>query len=99
MVLSFPILKHIREYNAAFHWQKRTSHAGSKLTMSLVNVSLKFQTLIFKIHQYFFVEQCEINSFSHFYAPPQKVAGYYVIPSELWSVCPSVSGCSFVSAP
>ena len=29
--------------------------------------------------------------FSHdFYAPPQKVAGYYVIPSELLSVCPSV---------
>ena len=24
------------------------------------------------------------------YAPPQKVAGYYVIPSELLSVCPSV---------
>ena len=25
-----------------------------------------------------------------FYAPPQKVAGYYVIPSELLSVRPSV---------
>ena len=25
-----------------------------------------------------------------FYAPPQEVAGYYVIPSELLSVCPSV---------
>ena len=25
-----------------------------------------------------------------FYAPPQKVVGYYVIPSELLSVCPSV---------
>ena len=25
-----------------------------------------------------------------FYAPPQKVAGYYVIPSELLSVYPSV---------
>ena len=25
-----------------------------------------------------------------FYAPPQKVAGYYVIPSELLSVCTSV---------
>ena len=25
-----------------------------------------------------------------FYALPQKVAGYYVIPSELLSVCPSV---------
>ena len=25
-----------------------------------------------------------------FYAPQQKVAGYYVIPSELLSVCPSV---------
>ena len=26
----------------------------------------------------------------HFYAPPQQVAGYYVIPSEILSVCPSV---------
>ena len=26
----------------------------------------------------------------HFYAPPQKVAGYYVIPSDLLSVRPSV---------
>ena len=25
-----------------------------------------------------------------FYAPPQKVKGYYVIPSEPLSVCPSV---------
>ena len=25
-----------------------------------------------------------------FHAPPQIVAGYYVIPSELLSVCPSV---------
>ena len=30
------------------------------------------------------------NGVCSFYAPPQKVAGYYVIPSELWSVCPSV---------
>ena len=30
------------------------------------------------------------NKKSSFYAPPQKVAGYYVIPSELLSVCPSV---------
>ena len=26
----------------------------------------------------------------HFYAPPQKMEGYYVIPSKLLSVCPSV---------
>ena len=31
------------------------------------------------------------NQPSHaYYAPPQKVAGYYVIPSELLSVRPSV---------
>ena len=30
--------------------------------------------------------------FCPFYAPPQKVVGYYAIPSELLSVCPSVSG-------
>ena len=31
----------------------------SKLTMSLVNVSLKFQTLISIIGQYFFLKKCE----------------------------------------
>ena len=31
-----------------------------------------------------------ISRKSYFYAPPQEVAGYYVIPSELLSVCPSV---------
>ena len=34
--------------------------------------------------------RCGWGLFGHFYAPPQKVAGYYVIPSELLSVCPSV---------
>ena len=43
----------------------------SKLTMSLVNVSLKFQTLISEIRQYFFLKICEkllqCKSFSHFF--------------------------------
>ena len=43
----------------------------SKLTMSLVNVSLKFQTLISQISQYFLLEKCEkllqCKSFSHFF--------------------------------
>ena len=34
-------------------------------------------------------KNCSRQHFN-FYAPPQKVAGYYVIPSELLSVCPSV---------
>ena len=37
-----------------------------------------------------FCEKMKIEYFSRFYAPPQKVAGYYVIPSELLSFCPSV---------
>ena len=32
----------------------------------------------------------EMKSLLRFYAPPQKGAGYYVIPSELLSVGPSV---------
>ena len=39
-----------------------TSHAGascSKLTTSLVNVSLKFKMLILQIHCYFLLEKCE----------------------------------------
>ena len=30
------------------------------------------------------------NRYCNFYAPPQKVAGYYVIHSDILSVCPSV---------
>ena len=43
----------------------------SKLTTSLVNVSLKFQTLISQICQYFLLKKCEkllqCKSFSHFF--------------------------------
>ena len=43
----------------------------SKLTTSLVNVSLKFQTLISNICQYFLLKKCEkllqCKSFSHFF--------------------------------
>ena len=43
----------------------------SKLTTLLVNVSLKFQTLISEICQYFLLKKCEkflqCKSFSHFF--------------------------------
>ena len=43
----------------------------SKLTTSLVNDSLKFQTLISQICQYFLLKKCEkllhCKSFSHFF--------------------------------
>ena len=48
----------------------------SKLTTSSVNVSLKFQTLISNIHQYFLLKKCEkllhckllhCKSYSHFF--------------------------------
>ena len=42
--------------------QQRLLHSGpscSNLTMSLVNVSLKFQTLILQIHCYFLLKKCE----------------------------------------
>ena len=49
-------------------------HSGpdcSKLTTSLVNVSLKFQTLLSNICQYFLLKKCEkllqCKSFSHFF--------------------------------
>ena len=52
---------------------KNESSAGagcSKLTTSLVNVSLKFKTLILQIHCYFLLEKCEnllqCKRFSHF---------------------------------
>ena len=49
-----------------------------------------------KARAYHTCSRCRWGLFGHFfsclsfYAPPQKVAGYYVIPSELLSVCPSV---------
>ena len=43
----------------------------SKLTTSLVNVSLKFQTLILQIHCHFLLKKCEnplhCKGFSHFF--------------------------------
>ena len=55
----------------------------SKLTTSLVNVSLKFQTLISKICQYFLLKKCEkllhCKSFSHFSTKNISVFGYEVV--------------------
>ena len=49
----------------------RTGPSFSKLTTSLVNVSLKFQTLISQMYQYFLLKKCEkllqCKSFSHFF--------------------------------
>ena len=63
---------------------KRSGPGCSKLTTSLVNVSLKFRMLIFEICQYFFVEKkCEkllqCKSFSYFFQ--QKKSVYLVIKS------------------
>ena len=48
----------------------RAGPGCSKLTTSLVNVSLKFQTLISQICQYFLLKKCKkllhCKSFSHF---------------------------------
>ena len=56
---------------------------GSKLTTSLVNVSLKFQTLISQISRYFFVEKmCEafaLQKLLSFFQ--QKISVYLVIKS------------------
>ena len=50
---------------------KRPGPGCSKLTTSLVNELLKFQTLISQIHQYFLLKKCEkllhCKSFSHFF--------------------------------
>ena len=61
-----------------------TSGPGcSKLTTSLVNISLKFQMLISQICQYFLLKKWEKllqwKSFSHFFQ--QKISLYLVIKS------------------
>ena len=49
----------------------------SKLTTSLVNVSLKFQTLISQIRQYFLMKKCEKLKLLSFLQ--QKISVYLVI--------------------
>ena len=53
----------------------------SKLTTSLVNVSLKFQTLILQIHCYFLLKKCEnplhCKGFSHYFQ--QKITVYLLL--------------------
>ena len=55
----------------------------SKLTMSLVKVSLKFQTLISEICQYFLLKKCEkllhCKSFSHFSTKKFSVFDYKAV--------------------
>ena len=57
-------------FNQGFQW-KKSGPGCSKLTTSLVNVSLKFQTLISEICHYFLLKKCEkllqCKSFSHFF--------------------------------
>ena len=59
----------------------RTGPGCSKLTTLLVNVSLKFQTLISEIRHYFLLKKCEkllhCKSFSHFFQ--QKISVYLVM--------------------
>ena len=53
------------------HDQGSSGPSCSNLTTSLVNVSLKFQTLILQIHCYFLLKKCEnplyCKGFSHFF--------------------------------
>ena len=55
----------------------------SKLTTSLVNVSLKFQMLISEIRHYFLLKKCKkllhCKSFSHFSKKNISVLGYKVV--------------------
>ena len=60
-----------------------TGPSCSKLTTSLVNVSLKIQMLISQIWQYFLLKKCEkllhCKSFSHFFNKNISVFGYKVV--------------------
>ena len=55
----------------------------SKLKTSLVNVWLKFQTLISQICQYFLLKKCEkllqCKNFSHFFNKNISVFGYKMV--------------------
>ena len=62
---------------------KSSGSGCSKLTTSLVNVSLKFQMLISQIHLYFLLKKCvkllQCKSFSHFFYKNISVFGYKVV--------------------
>ena len=62
---------HLKTCNPSIYFCGLTGPSCSKLTTSLVNVSLKFQTLISQIYQYFLLKKCEkllqCKSFSHFF--------------------------------
>ena len=65
--------QHIRTHTGKCQWCHYKSGPGrSKLTTSLVNVSLKFQTLIFQIPQHFLLKKCvkllHCKSCSHFFS-------------------------------
>ena len=69
MLLIFPCGQYQRVVVVIFSFS-RSGPSCSKLTTSLVNVSLKFQTLILQIHCYFLLKKCEnplhCKGFSHF---------------------------------
>ena len=60
-----------QSFNIFFLILDKTGPGCSKLTTSLVNVSLKIQTLISDICEYFLSKKCEkllqCKSFSHFF--------------------------------
>ena len=66
---------------------KEQIHSFNPIALKTAKTPLSFPVLSAIGLRYIGTMSC---FFSHFYAPPQKVAGYYVIPSELLSVCPSV---------
>ena len=75
----------ITERNSSVSFLKNI-HVGpgcSKLTTSLVNETLKFQTLISQICQYFLLKKCETllqcKSISHFINKNISVFGYEII--------------------
>ena len=51
----------------------------SKLTTSLVNVSLKFQTLISEIRHYFLLKKCEKSAKASHIFFQKKISVYLVI--------------------
>ena len=76
---------HIRNINRSIIWQKiiawQPGPGCSKLMTSLVNETLKFQTLVFQICQYFLSKKCEkaFARFSHFFNKNISIFGYKAV--------------------
>ena len=79
MDISWTVIVMVCIFDQCIYFTTRPGPCCSKLMMSLFNISLKFQTLISNIRQYFFVEKCSAKASLIFSTENVSVFGYKVV--------------------